>query len=765
MCNVEEKSDHRVIDLQGTLLGPLRLSVITPEIVRVQVGPTLSQHSYAVDGECSQDVDVDIEHDEALTSITTSALRIEVDSDGFIDMYKRDGTPVLCDYRGERSPLPRMTSAEQLALMEAEGHQAQKDTATSTREVVKQLHSDEHFYGLGDKTGFLDKRGYAYDNWNTDEGNQLESTTKLYKSIPFIIGLRSNVVYGIFFDNTYASHFDLGKESSEYFYYSAKCGPIDYYLIGGETMADVVRNYTFLTGRTPLPQKWTLGYQQSRWGYINESEVMTVAKTLRKFGIPCDAIHLDIDYMKGYRVFTTDPRRFPDLKKMANELKKRGIKVVVIIDPGVKMDPDYPVFTEGEKNHFFAMSPEGKTYINRVWPGESAFPDFGRAEVRDWWAHKQKFLTDNGVSGVWNDMNEPASFDGPLPADTVFYDEDRPSTIEQMHNVYGHNMARATYEGQKEQTGKRPFVISRAAYAGTQKYSTVWTGDNRSSWEHLRMSIPQLCNLGLSGFSFVGADIGGFLDDTTGELLSRWIEAAVFSPLFRNHSCVGTRLQEPWRFGEPTLSIYRKYVRLRYSFIDYLYDLFAKEEKTGLPVMRPLVMHYEKDEEVKNLNDEFLVGENLLVAPVLTPGTDHRLVYLPADNWFDFWTGERFEGGQYVVVKAGIDSLPLFVREGTILPLRVVTDSVDVSSENKITFKVWGDSATYLHYQDDGESFAYREGAFNTYQVKMRGRHAEVSLVHRGYAPLYERVDIEAGETTVSLTFDQQVQKYVRCPQ
>ena len=740
--------------------GLIQLSVITPQIVRVQIGEGQADHSYAVEPGKMQKVPIRVSHADGVTSVRTPEVRVEVDSEGFVDMYNSAGKPIVRDYRGKRTPLPRMTTAEQQALMESEGHRAQSGNGTVALEVVKKIRDDEHFYGLGDKTGFLDKRGYAYDNWNTDEGIQLESTTKLYKSVPFIVGLNSDAVYGIFFDNTYASHFDFGKESTEYFYYTAADGAIDYYLIGGKDMAEVVSNYTYLTGRTPLPQKWTLGYQQSRWGYINEREVRKVAQTMRDLDIPCDAIHLDIDYMDGYRVFTTDPQRFPDLKKLTDELKNQGIKIVTIIDPGVKKDSRYSVYQQGKKNGFFATTPENKTYINRVWPGKSAFPDFGRPQVREWWGNNQKFLVDRGVAGVWNDMNEPASFDGPLPDDTVFYDEETPSTIQQMHNVYGHNMSRATFEGRKRLTGKRPFVISRAVYSGTQKFSTVWAGDNRSSWDHLQMSIPQLCNLGVSGFSFAGVDIGGFLDDTTAELLSRWIETAVFSPLFRNHSCVGTRLQEPWQFGEPTLSIYRKYVKLRYQLLDYIYDLFADGESDGLPIMRPLVMHYGEDPETANINDEFLVGESVLVAPVVTPATTKRLVYLPEGSWRDYWTGKQFVGKQHIVVDAPLDYLPLFIKENSILPVRPDSDSVDVATEKTITFKVWGEKGSYVHYQDDGESYDYRDGAYNEYDVDIDKGVVSITLKHHGYGPVYQTIEVHTPDTSSVMIFDPVQEEY-----
>ncbi len=380
--------------------------------------------------------------------------------------------------------------------------------------------------------------------------------------------------------------------------------------------------------------------------------------------------------------------------------------------------------------------------------------------MRQWWADKHKLLTDLGVAGIWNDMNEPQSFHGEIPDDTVFFDEDQPSTHAQMHNLYAHHMARATYQGLLAQTGKRPFVITRAAFAGTQKYSTVWTGDNHSLWVYLQMMVPQLCNLGLSGFAFAGTDIGGFGSDTTKELLIRWLEAGIFSPLLRNHSKMGSRLQEPWQFDEESLTIYRRYLELRYQLLDYLYDLFAAGEKTGLPVMRPLVLHYQQDPEVRNLNDEFLVGESLLVAPVLTPGTTHRLVYLPAGEWCDFWTGARLHGGRYLITPAPLDHLPLFVKANTILPWRPVTQSVNVETEQALSFRVFGDRGQYLHYQDNGVDHAYQSGAFNTYLVKADGARVSVRLLHAGYDKPYQTLTIDCGGTVHHLVYRAATQQY-----
>lgn len=745
---------------------PLQLMVLTPEIIRVFTDRGDHGASYAIEGDKTQATSFTVRDAGDHYELKTRALDVHVDADKHLDVYDADGNALVTDYRGERVLLDKGVDKVHERLVEAEGHTVTKATVKSDTgyyEVIKALAPDEHLYGLGDKTGYLDKRGFEYDNWNVDNTEpQLEILPNIYKSIPVMYGLKNGHPFGLFFDNTYKSHFDMGKESDHYYFYSAVDGNLNYYILGGASLKAVITNYTYLTGRTPLPQKWTLGYQQSRWGYsASQQEVQEIADNLKKYDLPCDAIHFDVDYMEGYRVFTWDKAKFDgDPKSFVAKLKTRGIKVIPIIDPGVKKDPAYSVYAEGLKKGYFVKSPDGQVYINKVWPGDSAFPDFGRPEVRQWWAKNGQFLTDMGASGIWIDMNEPASFEGEIPQDVIFNDQKTPSTHKKMHNVYGHNMAKATYEGLKAQQGKRPYVITRAAYAGTQKYSTVWTGDNRSMWPHIQMMIPQLCNLGLSGFSFIGTDIGGFASDTNAELLTRWIEAAIFSPLLRNHAAMGTRRQEPWVFGEPTLSIYRKYLKLRYRFIPYLYDLFAQESHNGLPIMRPLVLNYDHDPRVRDMNDEFMVGDDVLVAPVVQKSQVKRLVYLPAGDWVDFWNGSEYAGNQDVVADAPLDKLPLFIKRDTLLPWGPQVDHVSDEPLTSMTFKLFGTHGTYQHYQDDGRDFKYQTGEWNGYAVTVNQGHVSVKLTHHGYEPVYQQIRVELADRIVTLTYDAAKESY-----
>lgn len=729
-----------VLDFEGTEAS---IQVVTPKIVRVYCAlDDKNYHSKAIEEEKVRPVTLKVEEKEDGLWIYTGEVAVRV-SDGFyVDFFDADDREVCMDYKGDRIPL-QVISEEFRKLMESEGHEFNDRQGKFVFEVMKQMKGTEHFYGLGDKTGYLDKRHYQYEMWNTDDpAPQVDCFKALYKSIPFFMTLTDTHVYGIFMDNTYRSFFDMSQESEDYYCFGATGGNLNYYYIAGGSMPEVLSGYTYLTGTCPLPQKWTLGYHQSRWGYVYQTDIEEVARGMRENDIPCDAIHFDIDYMEGYRVFTWNAERYNnDPEGYLKSLADRGFKPVAIIDPGVKKDDEYYVYREGVDNGYFAKTPEGEVYINAVWPGDSAFPDFGKPEVRNWWAKKQRFLLDKGVRGVWNDMNEPASFHGPLPDDVVFTDEDRPANHAEMHNVYGHLMAKATYEGLKEADGRRPFVITRACYAGTQKYSTGWTGDNHSMWGHLQMAIPQLCNLGLSGMPYVGTDIGGFGSDTTPELLTRWIQMACFSPLFRNHSGMGTRMQEPWQFGKEVMDIYRKYVKLHYQFIPYLYDLFFEEEKTGAPIMRPLVFHYEKDEVAKTCNDEFMVGDKILVAPVVTQGMIKRMVYLPAGEWYDYWTKEKFSGSTWIIKDAPLDVCPIYVKAGSIIPTMEPMSYVGEKPLDTLILDVYPGVGSCWHYLDNGEDFAYREGAYHQYHFEVNEK-GEVTgeLVHAGYDKPYTKI-------------------------
>lgn len=662
--------------------------------------------------------------------ISARDITVNVKDNEKLDIYYK-GKLVLSDYEKARKKSEK-NPYEDLAIAELEGHTVGKDEEkTDSVTIIKKLGKDDAIYGLGDKPGCLNKRGYSYVNWNTDDpAPHVDSFKSLYKSIPFFIVLGDEYCYGIFADNTYKTTFDFGYENTDYYFVEHEKGELDYYFMPGNDMAEVVGLYTSLTGTTPLYQRWIYGSHQSRWGYYTQDEVLDIADKFRELDIPCDVIHMDIDYMNGYRVFTFDDKKFPDVKGLSDKLADRGVKLISIIDPGVKKDEDYFMYKEGMEMDAFAHDADGSVYENAVWPGTSVFPDFTKQSVRSWWGDKTKILLEHGISGIWNDMNEPASFNGPLPDDVQF----EYGAHEKVHNIYGHFMAKATYDGlAKNDGGKRPFVLTRAAYAGSQKYCGGWTGDNHSIWAHIALSLEQVCNLSVSGLAMCGSDIGGFGSDTTPELLVRFYEAAVFVPFFRNHSAMGTRRQEPWQFDETTIDAVRKTVKLRYRFIPYIYDLAHECEKTGAPIVRPLVYEYPVDKHVRNISDEYMLGSFVLVAPVIAPGKEAREVYLPDGDWYDYYTGEKYSGGRYILADAPLDKVPVFIKAGAIIPVAdgEIRFTEDIT-EDKVSILTYPGKGSFVHYQDDNETFAYRNGAYNAVEYTLDGDKLEKKVLHKG---------------------------------
>ena len=738
----------------------VEITIINPVIINFFAATfTEKRDSKAVENLVVEKCDFEVVRESHCITITTEKLTVKVFDEFKVDIYDNFGNMICEDYRAERDPFIRRYGNGTLDLLALEGHDVKKYPVPKIV-ISKKMEKDMFFYGLGEKTGHLNKRGYHYKMWNTDNPSpHVESFETLYKSIPFFIALKNKQSFGIFFDNTFETHFDMGKENENYYYFSALDGNIDYYFIYGPSVKEVVGGYSKLTGSTPLPQLWTLGYQQCRFSYTPEERLMEIADNFRKKDIPCDVLYLDIDYMDGFRVFTFDKNKFPDPRNTLSNLKDNGYKLVTIIDPAVKKDKGYSIYEKGLKNNYYTTDKDGIPYVNDVWAGDSVFPDFSDKDTRKWWAENQKILFDYGVSGVWNDMNEPASFNGPLPDDVCFKNDGRPTDSREMHNVYGHLMSKATYEGIKKYTNKRPFVITRACYAGTQKYSTVWTGDNQSLWEHLRMSLPMLMNLGLSGISFCGTDVGGFGFDCTAELLSRWVQVGAFTPLFRNHSASFTRDQEPWAFDKQTEEINRKYIKLRYKLIPYLYDVLWDAENSGLPVIRPLLLSYQEDEETYEINDEFLCGENILVAPIVEQGKTVRTVYLPkGDTWIDFFTKESFEGGQYIMKKAPLDVCPIYIKAGAIIPNFPVQNYIGEKDIKELTLDIYPSTlcknSSYVHYQDDGESFEYRNGLYNLYEFNLENDDDTIRLSinykHTGYDKKYEKFKLKINNVHAS---------------
>ena len=581
--------------------------------------------------------------------------------------------------------------------------------------VWKSMPLDEHYFGLGDKAGPIDHRDQAFTMWNTDAYGYTEGTDPLYKSIPFFMGLRQGRAFGIFLNNTYRSSFDFGKELRDAFSFGSEDGDLDYFFIYGPSPKEVLESFTRLVGRTPLAPKFVLGYQQSRYSYFPESQVRELTSEFRRRSIPCDLIYLDIDYEDGYRSFTIDRNRFPNFERMVRDLGQQGFKLVTIVDPHLKKEPGYRPYDEGMQQGYFVKNPDGSVYVGKVWPGDSVFPDLTREEVRRWFGGLYAGLVRMGIRGFWNDMNEPAVFHYPertMPLDTVHSLEGRTTDHREVHNVYGMENARATYEGMLQlRPNLRPYVLTRAGFAGSQRYAATWTGDNAATWTHYRLTVPMLLSLGLSGYPLAGVDEGGFSGSPTPELLTRWTELGTFLPLFRNHSDRGTRTREPWIDGPEHESIRRMYIETRYRLMPYIYSSFEETSRTGIPLMRPMFLEFPNDPAFETTDKEFMFGTDLLVAPANETVGGYE-VKLPAGDWYDFWTGRRVES-HTPRVNPPLQILPVYVRGGSIIPEQPVVQNVDQVPNGPLELSVYpGPDCRGSVYDDDGSTFAYQRGEF-----------------------------------------------------
>lgn len=582
--------------------------------------------------------------------------------------------------------------------------------------VWKKMPRGENYYGFGEKSGRLNRRGSHMSMWNSDIPGYRADTDPLYQSVPFFYGVKGGRAYGIFLDNSNWTSFDMGKESQHQYSFGAEGGQLNYYFFYGPSPRKILSRYTELVGRMPLPPRWSLGYQQCRWSYAPEKRLREIASGFRDGKIPCDVLYLDIDYMDGYRIFTWNSSRFPDPGKMISDLRRDGFRIAVIVDPGIKADTSYHAYRSGLAGNHFLRYPDGRTYIGKVWPGECAFPDFTNAAARTWWGDNFANLVNTGVRGWWNDMNEPAVFD--VPTNTmdlsVIHRTDYGDTPHSRnHNVYGMQMTRATYEGVRRLLpSERPFVLTRASFAGGHRYSAAWTGDNVASWEHLRMVLPMCLNMSISGQPFVGSDIGGFIGAPSGELFTRWLQLGVFTPLMRAHSVINEKNKEPWEYGDEFTAINRETINLRYQLLPYIYTVMRQASETGIPAMRPLAFEYPGDSDIMQNETEFMFGDDLLVAPVLDDGARTRQLHLPKGLWYDYWSGTEYPGGKNITVEAPLSGIPIFVREGGIIPTQQVVQYTDQAPIEPLTFTFFPAALTSstLYYEDDGLSFDYAKG-------------------------------------------------------
>lgn len=682
LASAQEKTLGNIVKTEMTDTGAVftlssgakaELSFYNPNTIRVRIAPSGSfepDFSYAVIGKPEPPAKIetrnaDITGRSAMLFATPSSGRVAVFSNPFrLTFYDTAGRVVL-----DEDP-SRASSFNQ-----------------ETGEIAASFRRDptEVYFGLGEKALPLSRHNHVVTMWNTDVYRYKVGQDPLYQAIPFFIGLKDGRAFGVFFDNTYRTYFDLGKTYEKRFTFGAPGGELNYYVFTGgadRSPASILRDYSTLTGRAPMPPTWALGFQQSRFSYTPEAQVREVAGQFRKNRIPIDVLHLDIDYMDGFRVFTWSKTAFPDPPKLIADLKEMGIRTVVIVDPAVKVDEKYDLYNEGVAGGHF-LENQGT-----VWPGRAAFPDFTNPKTRTWFGQQYKHFLSQGVAGFWNDMNEPSSFIPPttgqkepetvdhpertLPLSTKQFGDGIAGDHARYHNVYGMQMARATREGLLAlRPDDAPFVLTRAGYAGIQRYAAVWSGDNTASWDHLRLTIPLLTNLSVSGVPFIGADVGGFTGSPSAELFARWLQAGSLTPFFRAHSDKGFGPHEPYGFGEKYTDINRATIEFRYRLLPYLIACFDEHGKTGAPVMRPLWFSYPTDPRGVLNDSEFLLGRDLLVAPVLEEGATRVNVYFPkGDTWIEWHTGKVYEGGTLGLVEAPLERLPVFVRLGATIPIQ-----------------------------------------------------------------------------------------------
>lgn len=690
--------------------GTLAITPLSDDVVRVRFTTAREfgrDHSYAVVNRELGAAAVKADLGPAATVLTTASLKVTV----------------------QHSPLRVSFANPAGEILDADDPGRGLSFAGTEFRIAKQLRDDEHVYGFGEKCGRLDKRGqqlggYNYVMWNSDTPAYDSATDPLYVDVPFFLVTRRGQAHGIFLDNTWRSFFDVGREQAGLLTFGADGGEVDYYFINGPDPKKVLERYTALTGRMPLPPLWSLGYQQCRWSYYPEARVRLLADTFRGKQVPADGLWLDIHYMDGYKPFTWDPQRFPNPKKLIADLRAQGFHLVTILDGHPPALKGYAPYESGLAGGHFVKWPDGKVFEGPVWPSQaekdpapSVFPDFSRPSTRKWWGNLYGSLLAVGVAGIWNDMDEPSVFDSPngtMPDEVVFDNEGEPATSRQMHNLYGQLMSRSTFEGlSRLRPDERAFVLTRSSFAGGQRYAAVWTGDATADWSSLRQSVSMLMGLGLSGFPFVGGDIGGFVRMPSAELCTRWLQVGVFSPFMRMHTELTTPDKEPWSFGWRYEAVNKAAIELRYQLLPYIYNALQRAGETGVPAMRPLFLDFPEDEQTARTDDEFLFGDDLLVAPVLWEGVDARDVYLPAGEWFDYWTGRKYAGKATIHVPVTIDSIPLFVRGGGFIFGQPVVQHTGQMPGQPLRVLVAPAAASQGSlYEDDGHSLAYRAGGF-----------------------------------------------------
>lgn len=624
-------------------------------------------------------------------------------------------------------------------------------------------YNNERFFGLGEKTGDFELTGRGFQMWNSDTYKYKHDTDPIYASVPFYLAITDDYQYGVFFDSPARSYFNMKADD---YSYSVVDSVADFYVFAGEPNS-IIGQYSDLTGRPLLPPLYALGFHQSRYSYTNQAQVLSVAQKFHDADIPLEVIYLDIGFMSNNMAFTYDSRKFPSPKKMIAQLKKMGITTVAIVDPGIRVDKKYPVYTSGKELDVYCKykTRKGKIkdYRGAVWPGMCNFPDYTKPAAIKWWGEQYKPLLDLGVEGFWNDMNEPSVFSGAkgtMPSYVIQDNFGNPMIHKFLHNIYGQTMIEATKSGVESLTdNKRIFILTRSGYAGMQRTAFIWTGDNTSLWRHLKMNLSMAMGLGLSGVPFSGADIGGYTGSPSSELFTRWVQLGAFIPFMRDHTETGTRFQEPYVF-EKNIDTIRKYIKLRYKLLPYLYTAVFKTHNTGLPIVKPMFLVY--GNKYLNTDKQFMFGDSMLIVPVFDKLKKQKTVdvVIPEGLWYDFHTGDKIKSGTNTLT-ATIDDIPIYIKAGTILPLYTadVKSTIELKSKGDILLKIYPDktgSATCTLYEDDGESFDYKKGDYllSTIEFALASDGAKISIKQEGKFKTKRALIVEVTKNVEQLTYN-----------
>ncbi len=688
----------------------LEARFLAPEMVRLTWLPGALPAPYAVVEKPRPALDCSLKPSGADWLLFTEQLTLQVDPSGGVTFLNHEGEIL-------RQELPP----------------ARSGTSWSHKDV---LSPEAHIFGTGERALGFNLRFRQVRLWNQDPSGYGPGRDPLYLTTPSYLCVDNRGCYLLFYENSHDGTFEFDADAAARF----EAGALRYYFIAG-ALERIFELYADLTGFPAMPPLWALGYHQSRFSYETEAQVREVVQRFQEQNLPLSALHLDIDYMNGYRVFSINTRRFPGLTQLADELLKAGVRLVPILDPGIKQDSRFSVYQNGMARGVFVRSPSRGPFRAPVWPGWVRYPDFSSAEARAWWGEQLTGLVEAGGAGFWNDMNEPVAFaawgDRTLPKPAPHSVDGRGGLHAEIHNLYGLLMNRAGFEALRRLVpDRRPWLLSRSGWAGLQRYAWTWTGDTESSWAALRKTIPTVLGLSLSGIPFSGSDIGGYLGSPSPELYVRWFQLAALMPFFRTHSGKETPRREPWSYGSPTLEHVRKALSLRVRLLPYLYSLAWQTSRTGLPLVRPLFWLDVRDPTLWGIDDAFLLGESLLVAPILKEGARGRELQLPAGSWFDLSSGAHFEGPAQIWLSAELDQIPILVRAGSLLPLE---------EANRVILQIYppGEAAGGgLLYSDAGDG--YRDWRLDRFVLTQSAERVELSWESTGrFAFPYAQIELQ----------------------